>query len=281
MAEEKGQTDSCRGCFEDGSGAMTIWFSDVDGIGAMTELIFMLELNGPMADLESDLIDGFNGMIARLREERTDILVWLWKEIDHCIDNNNRIYCTDYSTRVPITEDSALIEQGCFTHLRTLVEEYRRAHPEEFIHQDNVRGSGCLFGCGGSIDLVQQEYRRTRPEERPMRTMIVIVTDNAKIEPESGDYWTPDRLRELVQQQEEEGWAFILLGANIDAAQVVGDLGIPAENAAQFACDAAGVRENFASLGAMILEFSATGVVAPTWARKISDHLAKTQSGRS
>ena len=123
MAEEKGQTDSCRGCFEDGSGAMTIWFSDVDGIGAMTELIFMLELNGPMADLESDLIDGFNGMIARLREERTDILVWLWKEIDHCIDNNNRIYCTDYSTRVPITEDSALIEQGCFTHLRTLVEE--------------------------------------------------------------------------------------------------------------------------------------------------------------
>ena len=263
MTETKtnGQTDTRRGYF------------DVDGSGAMTELIFLLELSGPMVDLESDLIDGFNDMIARLREERSDLLVWLWKEASKCLDMN---------TRVPITEDSALIEQGCFTHLRTLVEEYRRAHPEEFIHQDNVRGSGCLFDVGGSIDMAQQVYQKALPEDRPMRTMVIIVTDNTKIESESGDYWTPDRLRELVEQQEKEaGWEFILLGANIDAAQVVGDLGIPVENAAQFACDAVGVRENFAALGALIMEFSATGVVPPTWSQKISEHLAKTQSGRS
>ena len=260
MAEAKGKTDSRRGYF------------DVDGSGAMTELIFLLELSGPMAAFESDLIDGFNDMIARLREERTDLLVWLQKQGGQCVDMN---------TRVPITEDSALIEQGCFTHLRTLGEEYRRAHPEEFIHQDNVRGSGCLFDVGGSIDMAQQEYRRARLEDRPMRTMVIIVTDNTKIESESGDYWTPDRVRELVEQQEEEGWAFILLGANIDAEQVAGDIGIPAENAATFACDAAGVRENFAALGALIMEFSATGVVAPTWSQKISEHLTKTQSGRS
>ena len=262
MAEAKtnGMTDTRRGYF------------DVDGSGAMTELIFLLELSGPMAAFESDLIDGFNDMIARLREERTDLLVWLYEEAGKCMD---------FNTRVPITEDSALIEQGCFTRLSTLVEEYRRAHPEEFIHQDNVHGSGCLFGCGGSIHLVQQEYRRTRPEDRPMRTMFIIVTDNANIEPESGDYWTSERLRALVQQQEEEGWAFILLGANIDAVQVAGAVGIPAENAATFACDAAGVRENFASLGAMILEFSATGVVAPTWSQKISEHLAQSKDRRS
>ena len=260
MAEAKGQADSRRGYLE------------VDGSGTMTELVFLLELSGPMVDLESDVIDGFNDMIARLREERTDLLVWLCEEAGKCMD---------FNTRVPITEDSALIEQGCFTHLRTLVEEYRRAHPEEFIHQDNVRGSGCLFDCGGSIDLVQQEYRRTRPEERPMRTMIVIVTDNAKIEPESGDYWTPDRLRELVQQQEDEGWAFILLGANIDAAQVAGDIGIPAENAATFACDAAGVRENFASLGAMISSFVKGAGIPPTWSAQITEHLKKHESDKN
>ena len=130
--------------------------------------------------------------------------------------------------------------------------------------------------------MAQQVYQKALPEDRPMRTMVIIVTDNTKIESESGDYWTPDRLRELVEQQEKEaGWEFILLGANIDAAQVVGDLGIPVENAAQFACDAVGVRENFAALGALIMEFSATGVVPPTWSQKISEHLAKTQSGRS
>ena len=253
MAEAKGKTDSRRGYF------------DVDGSGAMTELIFMLELSGPMAAFESDLIDGFNDMIARLREERTDLLVWLCKEAGKCMD---------FNTRVPITEDSALIEQGCFTRLSTLVEEYQRAHPEEFIHQDNVRGSGCLIGSmGGSIDMAQQEYRRARLEDRPMRTMVIIVTDNAEVEPESGDYWTPDRLRALVQQQEDEGWAFILLGANIDAVRVAGDIGIPMGNAATFACDAAGIRTNFEALGAMISSFAKGAGIPPTWSEPIAEHL--------
>ena len=59
------------------------------------------------------------------------------------------------------------------------------------------------------------------------------------------------------------------------------DLGIPVVNAAQFACDAVGVRENFASLGAMILEFSAMGVALPTWSQKISEHLAQSNDARS
>ena len=264
MAEAKtnGQTDTRRGYF------------DVDGSGAMTELIFLLELSGPMADLESDLIDGFNDMIARLREERTDLRVWIWKEITHCIDHN---------TRVPITEDAALIEQGCFTRLLTLAEQYRHEHPEDFVEQDSERGRGGLFdSIGASIHMAQLVHREDRPEERPVRTMFIIITDNTEIERANQYYWTPDRVRELVQQQEKEaGWEFVFLGTNIDAKQVAGDIGIPAENAATFACDAVGVRENFASLGAMILEFSATGVALPTWSRKISEHLAKTQSGRS
>ena len=263
MAEAKtnGTTDTRRGYF------------DVDGSGAMTELIFLLELSGPMAALESDLIDGFNDMIARLREERTDLLVWLWKQGGQCVDMN---------TRVPITEDSALIEQGCFTHLRTLVEEYRRAHPEEFIHQDNVHGSGCLFDVGGCIHMAQQVYQKSLPEDRPMRTMVIIVTDNTKIESESEDYWTPDRLRALVQQQEEEeGWAFILLGANIDAVKIAGDISIPAENAGTFACDAAGVRENFASLGTMISSFVKGAGIPPTWSAQITEHLKKHESDKN
>ena len=263
MAEAKanGTTDTRRGYF------------DVDGSGAMTELIFLLELSGPMAAFESDLIDGFNDMIARLREERTDLLVWLCEEAGKCMD---------FNTRVPITEDSALIEQGCFTRLSTLVEEYRRAHPEEFIHQDNVRDSGCLFGVGGSIHMAQQVYQTALPEDRPMRTMVIIVTDNTKIEPESGDYWTPDRLRELVEQQEKEaGWEFVFLGTNINAKQVAGDIGIPVGNAATFACDAAGVRMNFEALSAMISSFAKGAGIPQTWSEPIAEHLDKSESSRN
>ena len=273
MAEAKtnGQADSRRGYLE------------VDGSGAMTELVFLLELSGPMVDLESDVIDGFNDMIARLREERSDILVWLWKEIAGCIDHKKITHCIDHNTRVPITEESALIEQGCFTRLLTLARQYRREHPEDFVEQDGERGKGGLFdSIGASIHMAQLVHREDRPEERPVRTMFIIITDNTEIERANQYYWTPDRVRELVEQQEKEaGWEFVFLGTNIDAKQVAEDVGIPAENAATFACDAAGVRENFASLGAMILEFSATGVALPTWSQKISEHLAKTQSGRS
>ena len=151
MAEAKtnGTTDTRRGYF------------DVDGSGAMTELIFLLELSGPMADFESDLIDGFNDMIARLREERSDILVWLWKEIAGCIDHKKITHCIDHNTRVPIKE-SALIEQGCFTRLLTLARQYRREHPEDFVEQDSSRGRGGLFdSIGASIHMARQEYRRT------------------------------------------------------------------------------------------------------------------------
>ena len=129
--------------------------------------------------------------------------------------------------------------------------------------------------------MAQQVYQKALPEDRPMRTMVIIVTDNAKIEPESGDYWTPDRLRALVQQQEDEGWAFILLGANIDAAQVAGDIGIPAENAATFACDASGVRTNFEALGAMISSFAKGAGIPPTWSAQITEHLDKSKSSRN
>ena len=261
MAEAKGQTDSRRGYF------------DVDGSGAMTELIFLLELSGPMAAFESDLIDGFNDMIARLREERTDLLVWLCEEAGKCMD---------FNTRVPITEDSALIEQGCFTRLLTLARQYRREHPEDFVEQDGARAGGGLFdSIGGSIHMARIVYREAHPEERPVRTMFIIVTDNAKIEPASGDYWTPDRLRALVQQQEDEGWAFILLGANIDAEQVARDIGIPAENATTFACDAAGVRTNFEALGAMISSFAKGAGIPPTWSEPIAEHLEKSKSSRN
>ena len=270
MAEAKGQADSRRGYLE------------MDGSGTMTELVFLLELSGPMVDLESDVIDGFNDMIVRLREERSDLLVWLWKEIAGCIDHKKITHCIDDNTRVPITEESALIEQGCFTRLLTLARQYRREHPEDFVEQDSSRGSGGLFdSIGASIHMARQEYRRTRPEDRPVRTMFIIVTDNTEIETANQYYWTTDRVRALVHQQEKEGWAFILLGANIDAVQVAGSVGIPAENAATFACDAAGVRENFASLGTMISSFAKGAGIPPTWSAPIAEHLKKHESDKN
>ena len=236
-----------------------------------TELVFLMDVSEPMADFASDIIAGFNGMIARLREERTDILVTTWQFADFSL------YVDE---RVPITADSVRMEQDFFERLRIMREQMvRQAAPAPITLEDGKPGRRVLINAIGGV-VCRARYVYKHYPENPARTMFVIITggaDNASLY-----YWTPDRLRDLVERQEKEaGWEFILLGANIDAAQVVGDLGIPAKNAAQFACDAVGVRENFASLTQMILEFSATGVVAPTWSRKISEHLAQSKNARS
>ena len=236
-----------------------------------TELVFLMDVSEPMADFASDIIAGFNGMIARLREERMDILVTTWQFADFSL------YVDE---RVPITADSVRMEQDFFERLRIMREQVaRQAAPAPITLEDGKPGRRVLINAIGGV-VCRARYVYKHYPENPARTMFVIITggaDNASLY-----YWTPDRLRDLLERQEKEaGWEFILLGANIDAERVAGDIGIPVENAAQFACDAAGVRENFASLGAMTCAFSAVGEVPIGWAEKIGKHLAKKKSGRS
>ena len=212
-----------------------------------TELVFILDRSGSMAGLESDTIGGFNGMLAQHRSEGGDVLV-----STVLFDHENEVI----HDRVRIADVPALTSKEYYT-----------------------RGCTALLDAmGDAIHHIKNVHKYARPEDRPARTMFIITTDGME---NSSTRYTADQVRAMVKQQEEAGWEFVFLGANIDAVQVAGGLGIRAENAVEFACDAAGVRENFASLSHMTCAFAATGTVVPTWSRKISEHLAKRKSGRS
>ena len=200
-----------------------------------------------MSGLESDTIGGFNGMLTQHRSEGGDVLV-----STVLFDHENEVI----HDRVRIADVPALTSKEYYT-----------------------RGCTALLDAmGDAIHHIKNVHKYARPEDRPARTMFIITTDGME---NSSTRYTADQVRAMVKQQEEAGWAFVFLGANIDAVQVAGGLGIRAENAVEFACDAAGVRENFASLSHMTCAFAATGTVVPTWSRKISEHLAKQKSGRS
>ena len=212
-----------------------------------TELVFILDRSGSMSGLESDTIGGFNGMIAQHRSEGGDVLV-----STVLFDHEHEVV----HDRVRIADVPALTSKEYYT-----------------------RGCTALLDAmGDAIHHIKNVHKYARAEDRPARTMFIITTDGME---NSSTRYTADQVRAMVKQQEEAGWEFVFLGANIDAVQVAGGLGIRAENAVEFACDAAGVRENFASLSHMTCAFAATGTVVPTWSRKISEHLAKQKSGRS
>lgn len=211
-------------------------------VQGQTELVFILDRSGSMSGLESDTIGGFNGMLTRHREEGADVIVstLLFDDVVDVIHD-----------RVKIADVPALTAKEYFT-----------------------RGCTALLDAmGGAIHHIRNVHKYARPEDRPARTMFIITTDGME---NASTRYTADQVRAMVKRQEEKaGWEFIFLGANIDAVQVAGGLGIRAENAAEFACDAAGVRENFCALGDMMSTFAGTGVIAHGWQAKISKHLAK------
>ena len=212
-----------------------------------TELVFILDRSGSMSGLESDTIGGFNGMLTQHRSEGGDVLV-----STVLFDHENEVI----HDRVRIADVPALTSKEYYT-----------------------RGCTALLDAmGDAIHHIKNVHKYARPEDRPARTMFIITTDGME---NSSTRYTADQVRAMVKQQEEAGWAFVFLGANIDAVEVAGGLGIRPEFAAEFACDAAGVRENFASLGAMTCAFSAVGEVPIGWAEKIGKHLTKKKSGRS
>ena len=213
-----------------------------------TELVFILDRSGSMSGLESDTIGGFNGMIAQHKGDGGDVLVStvLFDHENEVIHDRVRI------AEVPTLTDKEYYTRGC---------------------------TALLDAMGGAIHHIKNVHKYARPEDRPARTMFIITTDGME---NASTRYTADQVRAMVKKQEKEaGWEFVFLGANIDAVQVADGLGIRAENAVEFACDAAGVCENFASLSHMTCAFAHTGIVGAGWKTKISEHLAKRKSGRS
>ena len=137
---------------------------------------------------------------------------------------------------------------------------------------------GCtalLDAIGDSIQHIRNIHKYAREEDRPVRTMFVITTDGLE---NSSVRYTAKKVKKLIEHQEKNyGWEFVFLGANMDAVAVAGDLGIRRENSVEFACDAHGVRENFASLGAMTASFIKTGVVGAGWSMAIADYCKKAR----
>ena len=215
-----------------------------NAVQGKTELVFILDRSGSMSGLESDTIGGFNGMLRRQRQESADILVSpvLFDDVVEVIHD-----------RVPIGDVPPLTEREYFT-----------------------RGCTALLDAvGDSIHHIRNIHKYAREEDRPVRTMFVITTDGLE---NSSVRYTAKKVKKLIEHQEKKhGWEFVFLGANMDAVAVAGDLGIRRENSVEFACDAHGVRENFASLGAMTASFIKTGAVTAGWSMAIADYCRKAR----
>jgi hypothetical protein len=87
------------------------------------------------------------------------------------------------------------------------------------------RGMTALLDAAGRfITEIGEQLSALAEEERPGHVICLIMTDGME---NSSHEWAWETVQKLIKQQQDEwGWTFIFLGANIDAIEVGERMGI-------------------------------------------------------
>ena len=178
----------------------------------LTELVFILDRSGSMSGLESDTIGGFNSMIQKQQREDGEAVVSTVLFDDKTEVIHDRVNLKDIKK---LTEDDYYV-RGC---------------------------TALLDAVGDAIHHIKNIHKYAREEDRPAKTLFVITTDG--LENASKHYTFKDVKKLINKQQEKHNWEFLFLGANIDAIEVAGNMGIQKDRAANYNCDEAGTALNY------------------------------------
>ena len=185
------------------------------GNGIM-EVVFILDRSGSMSGMEADTIGGFNSMLQKQKEE-SDKIVWSTVLFDH---RHEVIH-----NRVPIQQVEPLTE-----------------------NQYYVRGTTALLDAvGRAIHHISMCHKYAKPEDVPEKTLFIITTDGMENASRQYSYRKVKQMIEL--EQGTYGWEFLFLGANIDAPQFAGRIGICEERSATYINDERGIEKNFTAFG--------------------------------
>ena len=181
----------------------------------ITELVMILDRSGSMGGLESDTIGGFNAMLAKQRDQTGTCYVTTVL-FDHEMQTLH--------DRVPLQEVPAMTEQ-----------DY------------TVRGCTALLDAvGQTVRHIESIHKYARPEDVPQTTLFVITTDGKE---NASKEYTTDRVKQLIEEHtKKDGWEFLFIGANIDAVETAGHMGIARDRAVDYHADSKGTKTVFRSV---------------------------------
>ena len=110
-------------------------------------------------------------------------------------------------------------------------------------------------------------------------TLFVITTDGME---NASRRYSARRVKEMIRRQKEKyGWEFLFLGANIDAVETAGHLGIAPDRAVNYHCDSEGTRLNYEVMGQAVSAVRCSAPLDEHWKDAIEEDFRKRQkSGR-
>ena len=202
----------------------------------LTELVFILDRSGSMAGLEKDTIGGFNAMVEKQRFEAGEAII----------------------STVLFDNVSEVI------HDRVALDAIPRLTEKEYY----VRGCTALLDAvGGAIHHIGNVHKYAREEDRPEKTLFVITTDGME---NASHRYSYDKVKAMIlRQQEQYGWEFLFLGANIDAAKEAARFGIRADCAADYHADHQGTAVIYEAMSEAVCSVRACRPLSADWKEKV------------
>ena len=216
----------------------------------LTELVFILDRSGSMGGLESDTIGGFNGMLAKQQkaEGEANVTTVLFDDQIEVVHDRFPIEVVN-----PITDEDYYV-RGC---------------------------TALLDAVGSTVKKVENIQNRLPEELRAEKVIFVITTDGQ--ENASREY-SPGMVKKMIEQNQEKGWQFLFLGANIDAVEEADKLGIHKSHAVSYKNNPKGVRLNYQATEKVLACMRSDAYDAqemeqkiPKFLRPIKEHLEKDE----
>lgn len=204
-----------------------------------TEVVFILDRSGSMAGLESDTIGGYNSVLATSRLPGITL-------VSTVLFDNEVVWVHD---RADIREVSPLTSKEYY-----------------------VRGSTALLDAiGESIHRINAKQKADK-WNMPDRTLVVIITDGME---NSSRKYSYGKVKKMIEKKQKKGWEFLFLGANMDAIETAGQLGIDEEHAVNHHSDSVGTKVNYKVLACTVANFKAGGCVPKNWKDEIEKDYRK------
>lgn len=204
-------------------------------------MVFILDRSGSMAGLEDDTIGGFNAMVKKQQKE----------------------------------EGNALLSAVLFSDSSAVIYDRVDIGKVEPMTDRQYQVGGCtalLDAVGEAIRHIRNVHKYAREEDRPAKTVFVITTDGMENASREYDY---RKVSGMIKEQQEKGWEFLFLGANIDAIAAAKEIGIREDRAVQYEADCEGTELNFEVVSKALGSIRKREVLDASWKADIETYRAK------
>lgn len=176
------------------------------------EILFIIDKSGSMSDKETvdSIIEGFNRVIKEQKAIPGKVTV-------------STILFNWWST---------------FLHNRVPLEDVKEMTSRDYLP---TGGTALLDAVGTGINRIFTRQQETPENQRPEKTLVVIMTDGQ--ENSSYQFKRSTVKRMITLLQEKRNWEFIYFGANVNHFAEAKDLGIDSDHAWAFETNEESIKE--------------------------------------